>query len=462
MEIPTIQINLDYFVELGQLPVPDLLWQLFIDGGWVLVLWLAFMAAWFTFTSRQKAKYAAKISYTMLAVHVPRDSEQTPLAMEHIFAQVASVYSSKSWWEEKIGGEFNPGFSFEIVSLGGIIYFYIHTPSKYRDLIEAAIYSQYPDCEIIETTDYADQVSVPSEEYDVTGTEFQLKKHWAYPIRTYKQFEDKLAEITFKDPLSGFFEAMNTLSQGEQIWVQFLVFPCGDKWQEKGAEVISKITGKKITAKASSTDKLIEASMSWPKAFVEQATGVGFEEAKPVDKKKEEKKDLTPGDKKVLEAVQEKLAKIGFQCKIRVIYVGRHDVFSKGRMSAVKGALHQFGSLDLNQFKGLKAVVPKKNTLLNPGRAKSMKRMLVSAYRKRSGTGGTPFYLNTEELATVYHFPMRDVKAPLLKRTEAKRMQPPTDLPLEGNYVSPKIRGADEDYDGQDFKDEPPANLPTG
>jgi hypothetical protein len=414
------------------------------------------MAAWLRFTAIQRAKYAATISYAILAIHVPKDSEQPPLAMEHIFAQLASVYSAKSWWEEKVGGEFNPGFSFEIASIGGAVYFYVHTPSKYRDLIEAAVYSQYPDAEIIETTDYAGQISAPSEEWDVTGTEYQLKKHWAYPIRTYRQFEDKTAEVAFKDPLSGLFEAMNTLTQGEQIWVQFLVFPCGDEWQEKGAEIVGKITGKKAVVKSTTADKILEATLSWPMLAVEQIGGVVFEPAKPTDKK-EEKKDLTPGDKKVLEAVQEKLAKIGFQCKIRVVYAGRRDVFNKGRLNGIKGALHQFGSLDLNQFKGLRDVTPAKGGLLSPGKEAAMKRALVGAYRKRSGSGGTPFYLNTEELASVYHFPMRDVKAPLLKRTEAKRQQPPTDLPVEGKFESPRIRGAAEDDYGA-----PPSNLPVG
>jgi hypothetical protein len=456
MEIPTIQLNLDYFVELGQLPAQLLLWQLFVDGGWILVLWIAVMAAWLTFTARRKAQYASTITYTMLAVHIPKDSEQTPMAMEHVFSQVASVYSKKSWWEEKIGGEFTPGFSFEIVSVNGVIHFYVRTPSKFRDLIEAAIYSQYPDSEIIETTDYADDVSPPDADWNMTGTEFLLKKHWAYPIRTYKQFEDKNSEVAFKDPLSGFFEAMNTLKVGEQIWVQVLVNPCDDDWQEKGAEIISKITGKKVAAKASYAGTMVDATLSWPKAVVEQVSGVEFDAAKPGEVKKEEKKDLTPGDKKVLEAVQEKLAKIGFQCKIRVVYIGRRDVFSKGRMSGVKGALHQFGGLDINQFKALGAVTPKPGGILSPGKERSQQRMLMSSYRKRSAGGGTPYYLNTEELASIYHFPMRDVKAPLLKRTDAKRSQPPTDLPTEDRFESPLIRKNEDEDDGL------PPNLPIG
>ena len=56
--------------------------------------------------------------------------------------------------------------------------------------------------------------------------------------------------------------------------------------------------------------------------------------------------------------------------------------------------------------------------------------------------GATPFMLCTEELATLYHFPTITVKAPLIKKAEAKRAEPPTALPVEfmsgKNFFTPK------------------------
>ena len=45
--------------------------------------------------------------------------------------------------------------------------------------------------------------------------------------------------------------------------------------------------------------------------------------------------------------------------------------------------------------------------------------------------GPAEFFLSSEELATLYHFPVITVKAPLLKRTEAKKGAPPVSLPLD-------------------------------
>jgi hypothetical protein len=444
MEFPTIEINFDYFLRIGQLPVHQLLGQLFLDGGWILVVWLLWVIAWSQFTAWRKSLYAQSIDYTILAATIPKDSEQTALAMEYVFTQLGSVYSVKSWWEKNILGEFTPGFSFEIVSVDGTIRFYIYTPSKYRDMVEAAIYSQYPDAEITETTDYSQLVSPPDAEWEMTGTEFTLKKPYPYPIRTYPEFQDATAEVTYKDPMAGFFEAMNTLKAGEQIWWQVLVVPADEDWKDKGVEIVAKMTGKSIKKKPHAADQLVDATMVWPKMFVEQIAGVEFSPAAPGDKKEEKAPSLTPGEKVVLERIEEKIAKVGFSCKVRVLYMARRDRFDKNRMHALKGAMHQFSSINLNSFKTVGAVTPKPGGLLNPGKELGQKRALVRNYRKRGLGGSSPYYLNTEELASIYHFPQLDVKAPLLKKTDAKRAEPPTDLPTEGRFESPRIRGREE------------------
>jgi len=41
-----------------------------------------------------------------------------------------------------------------------------------------------------------------------------------------------------------------------------------------------------------------------------------------------------------------------------------------------------------------------------------------------------PFIMNTEELATIYHFPGEVSKTPSLSRISAKKAEPPTNLPI--------------------------------
>ena len=62
------------------------------------------------------------------------------------------------------------------------------------------------------------------------------------------------------------------------------------------------------------------------------------------------------------------------------------------------------------------------------------KRKMLSAYRRRGfffqPEAQKPFVLNTEELATVYHFPGMLSQTPGLARIESKRAEPPVNLPI--------------------------------
>ena len=140
--------------------------------------------------------------------------------------------------------------------------------------------------------------------------------------------------------------------------------------------------------------------------------------------------DLTPGEKNVLEAVQMKASKHGFNTKIRMVYIAKRGVFNKGKViSPFKGALGQFTALDMNALKPYGLVTPKSDYFWERWSVPRKTSAIVTNYKNRSGRGAPPFVLNIEEMATLYHFPYSHVKAPLVKKTEAKRAEPPVSLP---------------------------------
>ena len=338
----------------------------------------------------------------------------------------------------------------------------VHCPKKFRDLVESSIYAQYPEAEISEVQDYADKVpkNYPHPEWDCFGTEFVLKKPGAYPIRTFEDFEHTTAEeMTFKDPMSAILEVMSSLKRGEQMWLQFRVTPVDETWQKKGEEVVDKIMGKKKVAPKGFADYLLDIPLA---VATEVIHGAG-EPAKPAKPETPKIASLSPGERKVLEKIQDKLAKVGFMVKIRVVYVGRRDVFNKGRMSQLKGAMSQFSAINMNAFKGYGPVTPKGDYFWQRWTENEKKTRVIVNYRNRSGKGAPPFPLNIEELATIYHFPMATVKAPLVKKTEAKRAEPPASLPTEHDWPSvPIIAKQEKKNRGDEDGDGLPDNLPFG
>ncbi|MBU1029354.1 hypothetical protein KKE28_04075 [Patescibacteria group bacterium] len=442
-----------------------MLWQIFWDFGWIPFVIIVFKGSWKLWVQWRQNKYAATIETCLLAVEVPRQNEQTAKAVEHIFATLSGAYSGLDRFEKYWLGKFQPTFSFEIASINGYVQFVVHTWTKHRDLVEAAIFAQYPDAEVVEIADYTSGIPTkyPHPEWNVFGTEFVLKRPSHLPIRTYSEFEHTSAEDPFKDPISALLEVMGSLKSGEQMWFQLLVNPTDSSWKDAGQKAVEKMLGRKPTPKKSSFDE----AMWLPKGVAKEVASLLSTPSE--GGKKEEKKDdfrvlnMSPGERSVVEAVQMKLAKIGFEAKMRIVYAGRRDIFNKKRFTAIKGALMQYNALNMNEIKTYGKVTPKDDYFHERWSVWQKKMKLVRCFRGRSGKGAPSYVLNIEELATLYHFPMRLVKTPLLKKTDAKRAEPPAALPMLGEstegFFKPIKKTSTKDQ-ASDSAGEPPADLP--
>lgn len=429
--MPTITIDLSWFNQLGQLPPLTLVWTIFVYGGFVPFVWLVwtiFKELWLQ--SRQE-KYAATITYSVLNIDVPRLNEQSPKAVEHIFSHLAGTHQRFTLKDKWITGKFHAPFSFELVSVNGYTRFIVRTPTVFRDLIEAGVFSQYPEAEITELADYTNDVpdKYPDPEWDCWGTEFGLAKPSAYPIRTWVEFEHVLSG-EFKDPLGTMLESMARLKQNEQVWLQILVWTTDQGWAKESGDLVKKIMGKEAKHKPGIMGEIAQHGTDIAVGVLKQAFGPA-ETGKPEIKKDEKPPSLSSGEKKVLEGIENKMTKTGFECKLRLIYVGKRGSFRKGPvLSMMRGALGLFGSLDSNSFRANAKVIPKTDYFWQAWSAEKKKTNVMAAYKQRSGEGGPTCILNIEELASIWHFPQVFVKAPLIKKVDSKKVEPPFQLPL--------------------------------
>ncbi len=427
-------------------PYLEELWLVFKVWWWVFppfILWgpLKFMWLWW-----RQGLWDNKQKKILLEIKIPEDSLKPIRAMEPVLNGFWQLYSPPNWYEKWWEGQFLLWFSFEIVSLEGTPHFYIRMPERYRNIAESHIYSQYPEAEITVVDDYVKKVppDIPSKDWEMWGADYRILKSEAYPIRTYVDFETEheAKEEKRVDPMASLLEGMAKIGPGEQLWVQIMAKPYlgdpteGERDWKAEARKIRDLEAKR-TKKEKPMKLMIEEM--WDLLIHAKPPGQAVEEEKemfPAELK------LTPGERDVVAGIERKISKLGFECNVRYIYLAKRDVFFGGHVRMAMSYFTNFISGNLNAMVPWGKMLTKiKRNWYNwfwfvKRRLYLKKRQLFRRYCIRVTPlfplGGGTFILNSEELATIYHFPSRIVApAATVPRVEARKGEAPANLPIE-------------------------------
>lgn len=406
--------------------------------------WLRYARLWY---------YWVREEWILLEVRVPKEILKTPKAMEQIFSGVWSIITTGNKYERFWLGRWIDYMSFELLGSGGETHFFICLPERYRPMIESYIYSEYPEAEIEQVPDYFDSLpeEFPREDWRIMGSELAFVAPDAYPIRTYLAFEDPTDERRI-DPMSHFAELFGRLRQGEYVIYQLVIRPAQDKdWKPASAALVNRLIGK-VLPKPPGAPELKE-SRAWLRDFGAYVSQFFFGGEVTAEEEKEDARNgvgtskmlhLSPGERFAVEAVGMKTGKHGLEVNFRMVYVGKPELFrAKPIVSAMFGATGLFGG-ELNGFRPhnpTKTWVDYFKKRREPKREKRLwhemrKRLLVDRLfasffaGKYFGRPSGVLIMNIEELASIYHFPIKEVAAPMLPRIEAKRGEPPVGLPV--------------------------------
>jgi hypothetical protein len=437
MNIDSLMKLIDLF--FSQSPL-EIVVELFAIFAWIIFVNFLIFAVVIFYADYVQDKKNQNWKYIVLAIDIPQLNLQTPKAVEQIFSNLSGAFSKPD-----IIGKFREGykqkwFSFEIISIGGYIQFLVWTEESFKDLVEASIYAQYPEAEITEVEDYVDQIpdKYPNPDYDIWMADFTLAENFAFPIRCYDEFVHNITkEDSLKDPMSSFLESFARIGHGEQMWFQILIQPVDNSWKEKVIEKIKDFIGEKTNKKSlwsfilgSKVGDEIAQSL---KEIKLQMTGYeGSTSSAEADKgPKNNLQFMTPGQRKLVESMEKKIEKIGFKTKMRTAYIARKEIYNPERgVNSLIGSINQFNNPSSNSL-----VIQSSTFDRNLKKASIKKTNFFKAYKKRKiNFGANAFILNIEELASVWHFPMSNVRAPLLQKSTTKVSEPPASLPVE--YLS--------------------------
>ena len=283
----------------------------------------------------------------------------------------ASLYSIKK------GGfkqklSVQPTISFQIVGKKEDIKFYVWAPKSLKDLVEKQIHGAYPDAEVVEVEEY----NIFPEEGKVAYKSLQLSRSNFHPLKIFKELPT--------DPLAALTSALAKMGEGEAAAIQILLSPQDSSWQKEGRGFIS--------------------------------------DTKKQESDPEKAKFATSA--KTLEAIESKIGKSGFETSIRIVVVSSTAEMAKTHLSNISAAFEQFSG-EFNGFKSRKI----------RSKGAFMEDFLYRYQPMFHVFGNHSSILNSEELATVYHFPNKQVTTPHIHWLYSKTAPAPSEIPTEGLYL---------------------------
>lgn len=352
----------------------------------------------------------------ILEVRIPKEIFKSPMAMELFFTSLYQTKGEGTWIAKYVHGKVRPWFSLEMISIEGEIKFYIWTWKFWKHLIETQLYAQYPEIEIKEASDYASKFHFDPNKNDLWGANFKLSKASHFPIKTYtdyKLFDDPKEELKI-DPITPVLEYLGSLKQGEQAWIQIIIRAHKKELPKHGGKMFEKADWS-------------DAAKAEIKKIKEQTKGK--------DDSAPNVSSLSKGDKDVIEGIERNISKIPFDVGIRAIYLAEKDRFNEINIAGLNGSFRQYNSPFLNSFESDHATsFDYKWQDWTGKKLKKMKEHTLHSYQSRSffhlPDKGHYFTMSTEGLATIYHFPGQVAKTPSISRIEAKRAEPPANLPV--------------------------------
>jgi len=357
---------------------------------WYVWVPVVILLGYLTWRNNRQVDVLREVESELLILEIPRANDKSELAAEQMFASLHGILRDAR--ELKINDGYQEHLSFEIASVGGQIQFYVWTPRALRNFVESQIYSQYPTVQIRTAT--ADYTAHEQQHNVVYTAEVVLAESEFLPIKTFQSFE--------VDPLAGITGTLAKLEDtDDEIWIQILVRPVADDWHKASDAWVKRVRGGGLFGEA------FHPKARWFSQFLMALW-------QPPEGNMTTVTELSDRDKTRIAEAEKKAAKLGYQVKIRVAYLGDSTTDARLRMQAIIGTFKQYNSTNLNGF-----------TMSHDSfRKEDLNRYKLRLFADRG------FLLNIEEMASVFHLPHTNVETPNIVWASNKTAEPPNRLPV--------------------------------
>lgn len=382
----------------------------------IFLVLIVFLSLFFFFRYlKRKLILERSLSMSLFLVTLPKEfikEEARSQIIKNLLNIADQFFSSFAAFKEAPKGFlvsllYKPYLVFEIAVCHHLeeISFYIAVPSVFKNFIEKQVQSFYPKASIEPINDY----NIFNQKGENAASYLMLAKSEFLPIRTYKNLE--------ADPLDNIVNAFTKLEkEGEGMAMQILIRPASVGWFLKAQKIINLMKqGKTFTAALSGGGVLDILSSGTPKVQ-DIVKKTDFYQSPQIEQE-------------TIKAVENKISKVVFETNVRLITSSTTKERAENLLANLEGAFNQFTDPMFNSFK----IIRPKNI-----------QNIIYSFSFRLFDESQKFVLNSEELASIYHFPSSTSEVPKIKWQKAKAAQPPLNLPEEGLILGKNIYRGEE------------------
>ncbi|HLB95394.1 MAG TPA: type IV secretion system DNA-binding domain-containing protein [Patescibacteria group bacterium] len=393
------------------------IFNIVVTVGFLVFVFIVLYLLWLLISAnRQKFELERVKGLTIFQVNLPKEvaSKDQPAPIkdfreaigvaEQFFGSLNNLYEHDF---EKNLYHLQSQISLEIVAHQGKVGFYFICPREISRVVEQQINSYWPNAQIV-------KAPVPNifqiKHGAMVAGELKLQKKFILPLKTYKYLES--------DPLNALTNSLSKLPVDAGAAIQIVVQPISQDWQRAAG-----ITSKKIQEGRSFYSdkwylKIFHFLFEILSGVFHGAKSPGTKSTAPEVKTPVQ---LTPIQEQLLKSIHDKTAKTGLGTTIRMVTTAQTHQEALMSLKNISTAFGQFASPELNGFK------------LKIGSGEMIRDYILRRISKKK------LILNTEELASIFHFPTVHLETPHITWAQAKELEPPTNLPTEGTILGESV-----------------------
>ncbi len=292
----------------------------------------------------------------------------------------------------------NDHFGFEIVAHAKLISFYMVAPREHKEYLEHQLQAIYPDAVIEPVHDY----NMFTAHGVILAATAKTKMNEVLPLKTYLKDD--------ADPLNSIINAMSKVDEGEGLAVQYIIRSAPPGWHSRGRRVVSK------AQQTNSLSAGLGSSAAGDLLSLAGEFGGAKKPHTPVDPNKPVKK-LSAKEEEALKGIEEKNSKAGLEVNLRIVASAANRNEARRMLGALSSSFSQYNYYEYGNSLHIRETRS----------AAVIKDFIFRRFKPAEG-----FILNTEEMASLYHLPLKNAETPNILWLTARQAAAPVNIPDEG------------------------------